>query len=221
MGDWIYRPDLQEDWMSLVFLLNFMVVMILNKLDSGRLKSLLNIFKPRIYFSKYSHDKELNFFTYFNLLCFVLIISALSLTYFSLSIYSKRPLEFSFEFYYLLLGMGIVLFFKHLLFQIISVNLGFNKYIRLIVYKNFTFATQASFFLVVIIFLWNYSSLPTIISEALILLLLGFWLANQFSLFFSFFKSHSRELIYIILYLCTFKIAPWIWVYLVFIETEL
>ena len=50
MEDWIYKPDLQSDWMSLIFLINLLIILILYKLDQNRLKSLINIFKLRIYF---------------------------------------------------------------------------------------------------------------------------------------------------------------------------
>ena len=221
MGEWIYRPDLQQDWMSLVFLINSIVILVLYKLDSSRFMSLINILKPRVYFGKYSHEKELNYFSYFNLLCFILIICTLSLTYFSLSIYTRNPLRYSFEFYYLLSDLSFVLLARQLLFQFISRQLGFEKYIYLPTYKTFTFAAQSSFFLIGLIFIWNYSSLLSLITECLMVLLLLNWILNQFRIFFSFFRSHPEELIYIILYLCTFKIAPWIWVYFIFIEIKL
>ena len=109
MDDWIYKPDLQSDWMSLIFLLNLLIILILYKLDQNRLKSLINIFKLRIYFGKYSNEKELNYFSYFNLCCFILIVSTLTLTYFSFSTYSLVPLYYSFEYYYLLLGLSFIL----------------------------------------------------------------------------------------------------------------
>lgn len=221
MGEWINRPDLQQDWMSLVFLINSIVILALYKLDSSRFMSLINILKPRVYFGKYSHQKELNFFSYFNLLSFVLIVSTLSLTYFSLSNYTGKPLRYSFEFYYLALGLSLVLLARQRLTQFISRQLGFEKHVYLPEYKTFTFATQSSFFIIGLIFIWNYSSLPSLITECLMVLLFFNWILNQCRIFFSFFRSHPEKLIYIILYLCTFKIAPWLWVYFIFIETKL
>lgn len=221
MGDWINRPDLEQDWMSLIFLINSVVILALYKLDSDRFISLIDILKPRIYFGKYSHEKELNFFSYFNLSSFFLIVSTLSLTYFSLSNYTGKPLHSGFEFYYLALGLSLVLFARQLLIQFISRQLGFEKYVYLPEYRTFTFATQSSCFLIGLIFIWNYSSLPSLITECLMVLLFFNWIFNQCRIFFSFFRSHPETLIYIILYLCTFKIAPWFWVYFIFIETKL
>ena len=143
MGEWINRPDLQEDWMSFVFLINSIVILALYKLDSSRFMSLIKILKPRIYFGKYSHEKELNFFSYFNLSCFVLIVSTISLTYFSLSNYTGKPLSYSFEFYYSAFGLSLVLLARQQLIQFISRQLGFEKYVYLPQYKTFTFATQS------------------------------------------------------------------------------
>jgi hypothetical protein len=131
MGEWIYRPDLQQDWMSLVFLINSIVILVLYKLDSSRFMSLINILKPRVYFGKYSHEKELNYFSYFNLLSFILIICTLSLTYFSLSNYTGNPLSYSFEFYYSAFGLSLVLLARQQLIQFISRQLGFEKYVYL------------------------------------------------------------------------------------------
>lgn len=221
MEEWIYRPDPKADWMSLIFLLNLVILAVLYKLDPNRLKSLVNILKPRIYFGKYSYEKELNYFSYFNALSFFLIASTLTLTYFSLSAYSSNPLYYSFEYYYLLIGVSAILFFRHIITQVIANQLGFQRVIKMALYKNFSLATQSSIILIGLVFLWNYSSLPLIIIESILVLIALFWGINQFTIYFSFFKSRSEDLIYIILYLCTVKLAPWIWVYLVFVETKL
>lgn len=221
MGDWTNRPNLVADWMSLFFLLNLIVILMLYKLDPNRLKSLLNIFRLRFYFGKYSHEKELNYLSYFNTSSFLIIISALALTCFSFSTYSPIPLRYSFEFYFLLLGLFLFLFCRHFLTQFISSQLGFQKAIKFSIYKNFSIATQVSIYLIGLVFLWNYSSLPIIFIESILVLMTLFWVVNQISIFFSFFKSSPKDLIYIFLYLCTFKLAPWIWVYLLFVEAKL
>ena len=194
MGEWINRPDLQEDWMSFVFLINSIVILALYKLDSSRFMSLIKILKPRIYFGKYSHEKELNFFSYFNLSCFVLIVSTISLTYFSLSNYTGKPLSYSFEFYYSAFGLSLVLLARQQLIQFISRQLGFEKYVYLPQYKTFTFATQSSFFLIGLIFIWNYSSLPSLIAECLMVLLFINWILNQCRIFFLFLDHIQRSL---------------------------
>ena len=218
MGDWIYRLEPKSDWISLVFLLNLVVILILYKLDPSRLKSLINIFKPRFYFGKYSHEKEVDSFTYFNLFSFFIIVSTISLSYFPLSTYSFIKLEYSFE--YLLLGINFILFFRHLLIQLISSQLGFQKIIKLISYKSFSFATQTSFFLIGLFFLWYYSTLPHILIECSLVLMGLYFFLNQFNMYFSFFKLNPEDLVYIIIYLCTFKLAPWIWIYILFVETK-
>ena len=221
MGDWIYRPDLKADWMSLIFLFNLVIILILYKLDSNRLKSLIKIFKLRIYLGKYTNEKELNFFSYFNTFSFFIIIFALSLIYFSFLSLHLIQINNHFEYYYFLLGIFIVLFFRYLLIQFISNKLGFQKSIKLVFYKNFSIATQISIIIIGLVFLWNYSILPLIFIESILVLMFLYWIINQFSIFFSFFKSRSEDLIYIILYLCAFKLAPWIWIYILLVETKL
>ena len=221
MGDWIYRPDLEADWMSLIFLFNLVIILILYKLDSNRLKTLIKIFNLRIYLGKYSNEKELNFFSYFNTFSFFIIIFALSLIYFSFLSHYLIPINNHIEYYYFVLGIFIVLFCRYLLTQFLSNKLGFNKSIKLVFYKNFSIATQISIIIIGLVFLWNYSILPLIFIESILVLMFLYWIINQFSIFFSFFKSRSEDLIYIILYLCAFKLAPWIWIYILLVETKL
>lgn len=221
MGDWIYRPNLQADWMSLIFLFNLVIVLILYKLDSNRLKNLIKIFKLRIYLGKYSNEKELNYFSYFNALSFLIIIFALSHIYFSFLSHHLIPINNHFEYYYFLLGIFIIFFFRYLLIQFISNQLGFQKSITLIFYKNFSLATQISIIIIGLVFFWNYSILPLIFIKSILVLIYLYWIINQFDIFFSFFKSRSEDHIYIILYLCAFKLAPWIWIYILLVETKL
>ncbi len=221
MGDWIYRPDLEADWMSLIFLFNLVIILILYKLDSNRLKSLIKIFKLRIYLGKYSNEKELNFFSYFNTFSFFIIIFALTLIYFSFLSHYLIPLNNHIEYYYFALGIFIVFFCRYLLIQFLSNKLGFQKSIKLVLYKNFSLATQISIIIIGLVFLWNYSILPLIFIESILVLMYLYWIINQFGIFFSFFKSRSEDLIYIILYLCAFKLAPWIWIYILLVETKL
>ena len=218
MEDWIYKPDLQSDWMSLIFLLNLLIILILYKLDQNRLKSLINIFKLRIYFGKHSHEKELNYFSYFNLCCFILVVSTLTLTYFSFSTYSLIPLYYDFEYYYLLLGLSSFLIVRYLFTKFIFNQLGIFNKIKLTFYRSFTFTSQTSIFLIGLIFLWNYSSLPLILIESVLFLLALYWIISQFNVYFLFLKLRPKDIIYLILYLCTFKLAPWIWIYLFFLE---
>ncbi len=221
MGDWIYRPDLEADWMSLIFLFNLVIILILYKLDSNRLKSLIKIFKLRIYLGKYSNEKELNFFSYFNTFSFFIIIFALTLIYFSFLSHYLIPLNNHIEYYYFALGIFIVFFCRYLLIQFLSNKLGFQKSIKLVFYKNFSLATQISIIIIGLVFLWNYSILPLIFIESILALMYLYWIINQFGIFFSFFKSRSEDLIYIFLYLCAFKLAPWIWIYILLVETKL
>jgi hypothetical protein len=221
MGEWIYRTDLHASWMSLMFFINIIFILVLFKIDAGRLKALLNLLKPLVYFGKYGNDKELNYFTFFNLFSFLIVSSALALGYFSFSSYTSSPMVYDFEFFYLLFGLIFILLSKHLIANFLSKEMGYLERIRFLYYRNFTYATQFSIILMGLLFLWNYSSIPLLLIETLIVFTVLLWIFNQIRLFFSFFKSHPQHLVYIILYLCTFKIAPWFWVYYVFIETKL
>lgn len=221
MEDWIYRADLSADWIGLIFFINSVIILLMYRLDSSRFLGLLNLFNMNHYFGKFTHEKELNYLSYFNIFSFLLIASALAMAYFSHSHYFPITLNYSFEFAFLFIGLLVILPLRFFLFQFIAKQLGFLHPITPLLYKNFSYATQLAIYLTGLLLLKNYSILPELLFEGLILLLFTFWLIQQFRIIFPFFTAHLRDGIYIILYLCTFKIAPWIWIYFISIETKL
>ena len=80
-----------------------------------KFKSLINILGSIVYFGKYSNDRELNYFSFFNMFSFFIITNSLALGYFSLSIYNIQSMELGFEFFYLLLGLVFVLSIRYLI----------------------------------------------------------------------------------------------------------
>lgn len=221
MEDWIYKADLRADWMSLIFFINSIIILLMYRLASNRFIGLLNLFNMHHYFGKFSHEKELNYSSYFNILSYLLITSSLAMAYFSLSHYFPYTLNYSFEFVFLFMGLLVILSLRFYLFQFIAKQLGFLNPIAPLIYKNFSYATQLAIYLTALLFFKNYSILPAMLFEGIIFLLFTLWLIQQFRIIFPFFRAHLRDGIYIILYLCAFKIAPWIWIYFMSIETQL
>ena len=221
MEDWILKPDLRADWISLVFFINILFILLMYRLDSRRFLGLLNLFKMHQYFGKYAHEKELNYLSYFNILSLFLIASSLGMAYFSISEYLPHTFHFGFEFLLLLMGLIILFPIRFYTIQFIAKQLGFLAPLTPLLYKNFTYATQLAIYLTAVLIFKNYSIFPIIFFNFLIIFLFLLWVYQQFRIIFPFLKTHLRDGFYIILYLCTFKIAPWFWIYFLCIETQM
>ena len=94
-------------------------------------------------------------------------------------------------------------------------NLFIDSKLKLIFYKNFIINIIISLFLVLNLFIYFYNDFYDfkllIISSIVIAF---FYLLFQAKNYLSYIvKLEVKEVMYFILYLCTFKLAPWIWFY--------
>ena len=79
MGDWIYRTSVDQDWISLIFFINLILVVGLNYSETNRFRDILKVHLSSIYISKYTSDRNLTFRDSFNILSAALTITSLSL----------------------------------------------------------------------------------------------------------------------------------------------
>jgi hypothetical protein len=88
-------------------------------------------------------------------------------------------------------------------------------------FKSFTHHVQFALILFIVLFLNFYSSLSNITFIWVTAFIGLMWFFYQSRVIVSVFRYKPRELIYIILYLCTLKIIPWYWLYFFVIELML
>ncbi len=95
------------------------------------------------------------------------------------------------------------------------INLFIDSKLKLIFYKNFIINIIISLFLVLNLFIYVYNDfydfkLLRVSSIVIVFFYLFFQAKNYLSYII---KLDVKEVMYFILYLCTFKVAPWIWFY--------
>ena len=221
MGELIYRNNNFQDWISLIFLLNLIFIFSMFLLDPIRLKRLIRFYATDLYVSKHVSEKNLNYLSPFNLLSFLIILNTLCLLFVFISNYFKGFIEFAFEFYYLLINLFIFFCVRFYLVKFILKQLRISRDLNLFFFKSFTYNVQFAIVLLVFLFINFYSSNLKSQFIGILVFPLGLWFIFQSRIIISLFNSKPRDVLYIILYLCTLKIIPWYWFYFFAIESKL
>jgi hypothetical protein len=211
MEDWILRTELQHDWISLVFLFNFILLAILRSTNTRQFKTFIRFIDPKLYFKIYGKDNFL--FQSFTALGTVFLLINLCLgVFYCLTIVEFGSSSFSFFITLLILIVGMI-FIRFVLLKICFKLLGIDGFSEIFIFKTLSYQIQISI-LSFFLFLFYEFSYPTQEFLKLILILIaGLYLLSQLSLYREYWGVFKHHLLYLILYLCTFKLAPWILLY--------
>lgn len=221
MGELILRNNTQQELVSIIFFLNLLIVSSIFFLNPNRVKRMIKFYATDFYISKYTSERNLNYLSVYNLLSFLLIINTLCLLIFSFFNYSSKVAKFDTKYYYLIIVLFIFFGIRFLLLKIVAGLIGEIMELKSLFFKSFTHHVQFSLILFIVLFLNFYSSLSNITFIWVTSFIGLMWFFYQSRVIVSVFRSKPRELIYIILYLCTLKIIPWYWLYFFVIELKL
>ena len=211
MEDWILRTELQHDWISLVFLFNFILLTVLRSTNTRQFKTFIRFIDPKLYFKIYGKDNFLlQSFTALGTV-FLLINLCLGIFYcFTLVEFGSSSSSFFITLLILIVGM---IFIRFVLLKICFKLLGIDGFSEIFIFKTLSYQIQISI-LSFFLFLFYEFSYPTQEFLKLILILIaGLYLLSQLSLYREYWVVFKHHLLYLILYLCTFKLAPWILLY--------
>ena len=222
MGELIYNTNIHQDWISLVFLFNLILFVMLNYINHERFLDILRIFSSSLYIGKYANDHNYNYLERFNFVSFLFIVNTVGLFLLRINNYIFNPIDNAIEFYYYLATIFSIIIIRFFINQFILRYLKLINIINIFLFKSFTNNTRTAFFLLILLFIDRYT-IDAFFSQLLTLLIviLVLWLFNQLKIIFSFIKSQPSNLFYLIFYLCNIKIAPWMWLYILFLETRL
>ena len=222
MGELIYNTNIHQDWISLIFLFNLILFVMLNYINHERFLDILRIFSSSLYIGKHANDHNYNYLERFNFVSFLFIVNTVGLFLLRINNYIFNPIDNAIEFYYYLATIFSIIIIRFFINQFILRYLKLINIINIFLFKSFTNNTRTAFFLLILLFIDRYT-IDAFFSQLLTLLIviLGLWLFNQLKIIFSFIKSQPSNLFYLIFYLCNIKIAPWMWLYILFLETRL
>ena len=222
MGELIYNTNIHQDWISLVFLFNLTLFVMLNYINHERFVDILRIFSSSLYIGKYANDRNYNYLERFNFVSFLFIANTTGLFLLSINNYVFNPIENRIELYYYLTVFFSMITIRFFIHQFILRHLKLINIINIFLFKSFINNTRTAFFLLILLFIDHYTKdSHLLIFLVPLIAVLGMWLFNKLKIIFSFIKSQPGNLFYLIFYLCNIKIAPWMWLYLLFLETRL
>jgi len=199
-----------KDWVSIFFLLSLLILAFLKNIDKKKFGLLIYSVNSEKYFSIYAKEKKINYFDLFNILkiIFIIIIKSILLTFIIDELISFQTFKTVF------LIILIIIVSRYLFLKYVFRFLNLENLFDQLIFKSISSYFRISLFTFPLLLIYRYA-LPNSIT---FLFLVSFLIA--FLIFFVhliiYYKiTHNRvsSFFYIILYLCAFKITPWLLVY--------
>ena len=206
-----------EDWVTLLILLVFFLIVSLYKRNTGQTTSFLKFWKFNGFSIIHEKNKFFNPFSLFNfILLAIIFISYSLLSYF----FYKSILSSSFgkiPFFYFLIFLIFLAGFRYFFLKIIFWYSGLSKILRTTVYNSLSFHGSISIFVLFnfVIFYYGFNR----IDDLILLISIATSILIIISHTIIYLKIALREpqySFYIFLYICGFKLAPWLWLYKIF-----
>ena len=169
-----------------------------------------------------SGTSVINYYNYFYIF-FFLLINGIVMTYFGALTY-QGTIKFdgiSNELFFRLLNFNIIIFITLLIrFLIIKyiLEMFLNYRLKFIFFKNYIINIIIGILMLINFVVYNLNLFYDFnYLKNIFLILLGLHFIFQTKNYLSYFsKIDIKEIMYFILYLCAFKLAPWIWLYSIY-----
>ena len=218
MEELIYRNDFNQDWISFIFFINLIILSAIFKINPQRFKSIILFDSNDTYIKKFSNEKKFNMVTAYNILCLIIIISALCLFLILFLEYNNKNELFAFEYYYLFSLLTLILSTRYIFIQFLINQLKINYDFRIGILKNFINNFRFAIFYLIFLSIVNYIEIQNKQFLFFTLFYLIIWILYQFRILISLFQSNSQQILYIIIYLCTLRLLPWYWFHVLILE---
>ena len=214
MFQWTEKFEPQQDWVAYIIILIFALCVYLLKINPHQFKLLVSFWRSNTYFKIYEKEKYVNPLNMFNLT--ITMISLITITLLSYFFYEKIMMsllgEISYIIFFLFISALILIrfFILKLIFRLanqseIYLNTIFrsiNFYSIISIYSLFFFS----------IYYYRFPS-NNIFLIIIILIILCSAFLSHLSIYVRIIMTNPNRIVYLILYLCTFKISPWLWLY--------
>ncbi|MBJ25987.1 MAG: hypothetical protein CMC91_07680 [Flavobacteriaceae bacterium] len=201
---------LNKDWISIFFLLSLLILGFLNKIDKKKFGLLVYSFNSEKYFSVYAKEKKINYFDLFNVskIIFTTIIKSILLTFIIDELISFE----TFKTIFLIILIIIVprYFFLKYVFKFLNLQNLFDQ----LIFKSISTYFRMSLFTFPLLLIYRYTLPTSIIFLYLVSFLIAFVIFfMHLIIYYKIAHDKTSSFFYIILYLCAFKVTPWLLVY--------
>lgn len=214
MFQWTEKFQPQQDYITILILLVFVLFVYIYRRNQHQFKLLASFWRSKIYFNIYIKEKMVNPFNSFNM-----ILTLISLITFSLliSLFYNNILmscygEISFFTFFMILTSLVI--FRYGLLQLIFRLINQSKlYHQTVVMSQGYYGIISLFSLSLIsVYYFRFFHNLDLLFFVTILIFCVVFLSHM-SIYLKIINEHPVKIIYLILYLCTFKIVPWLWLY--------
>ena len=214
MFEWTEKFEPQQDWVALIIFLIFALCVHLLKINPHQFKLLVSFWRSNTYFKIYEKEKYVNPSNMFNLT--LTPISLITVTLLSYFFYEKIMMS-------LLGGISYIIFFllisALILIRFFLLKVVFSLANQSKIYLNTIFRSISFYAIISIyslfffsIYYYRFPSNSNFLIIIILIILCSAFLSHL-SIYVRIIMTNPNRIVYLILYLCTFKISPWLWLY--------
>ena len=210
--DWILLNKVHQDWISILIFSNLMLLSFIKWRYDRKFTSFFKSIDPSVYFNNYGNNFFFNRFFGASILVFSIANISLCLIFIlnSLDLIELNFISFLFFFSFLLLIGFLSYLINSILGQILAVKRETLAYI----FNNLRFLFRLSIFIFIILVIHYYYFFDTFIFLSITsLCLFMFYFLYSIVIIYKFLRNLDKGKLYFILYLCTLKITPWVFIY--------
>ena len=210
--DWILLNKVHQDWISILMFSNLMLLSFIKWRYDRKFTSFFKSIDPSVYFNNYGNNFFFNRFFGASILVFSIVNISLYLILIlnSIDLIELNIMSFLIFFSFLLFIGFLSYLINSILGQIFAVKRETLAYI----FNNLRFLFRLSIFIFIILVIHYYYFLDTFIfiSTSSICVFMLYFL-NSIVIIYKFLENLDKEKLYFILYICTLKITPWVFMY--------
>ena len=202
MFQWTEKFEPQQDWVAFIIILIFALCVHLLKINPHQFKLLVSFWRSNTYFKIYEKEKYVNPLNMFNLT--ITMISLITITLLSYFFYEKIMMSLLGEISYIIFFLFKLIFRLANQSEIYSNTIfrSINFYSIISIYSLFFFS----------IYYYRFPSNNNFLIIIILIILCSAFLSHL-SIYVRIIMTNPNRIVYLILYLCTFKISPWLWLY--------
>ncbi len=200
-----------NDWIALIFLSIFIILVVIKLSFGGRLNYTSTLFFSKKNFATYANKENRNIFNMFQILFFVIQLLVFSLLFYELLAHLKPTFKTLNLYNFLIILAGVFLYFalRYFIGLFLATIFNLTEIYKKMVYEKTNYLNSLSLsilpFLLFLFYTDNYKiifSRITLILFVFLLLVRYAWVVRNNK------KLIFNNLLYFILYLCALEIAP-------------
>lgn len=210
--DWILLNKVHQDWISILMFSNLMLLSFIKWRNDRKFTSFFKSIDPSVYFNNYGNNFFFNRFFGASILVFSIVNISLCLIFIlnSLDLIELNFMSFLIFFSFLL----FIGFLSYLMNSILGQILAIKRETLAYMFNNLRFLFRLSIFIFIILVIHYYYFFDTFIfiSTTSICVFMYYFLYS-IVIIYKFLGNLNKGELYFILYLCTLKITPLVFMY--------